>query len=334
MRKEINVKEIERLYETGLSLEEVAQSLLLSYPTVHKYVKRSGLMRSKGYGSTRKCRRRGLTEAKEERIVKLYKKKLSGREISNRIGLPHEMVMYCIKRRGISRDPVTAWKLLRDKGSFKFGGRERKYSLNQRFFSKINKKSAWVVGLLYGDGSLDKSRWTLWPGIDEDVALKVKKLIGYSGPIYKWITRNNTKTYFLKVASSRMIKDLVKVWKLIIGKKSYKIRFPVIKKKKVFSDFIRGLIESDGSICKRTGYRRSIIYTTVSKKFARGLYLSLKRLGFKAHLYSKKGGGFNKTTVAYVVQVNGIRFAEFLYKSSIPKVRSTRYYLRYKKLVA
>jgi hypothetical protein len=243
------------------------------------------------------------------------------------------MVMYCIKRRGIARDPAEAWKLLRDKGKFKFGGRERKYTLNQRFFSKVNKKSAWVVGLLYGDGSLSKSKWTLWPGIDKDVALKVKNLVGYSGPIYTWITRNNTKTYFLKISSDRMIQDLVKVWKLIVGKKSHKMKFPVIKKKKVLPDFIRGLIESDGSICKRIR-GRCISYTTVSKKFANGLRLNLKRLGFKPCLYSRKSCGFNKKTIVHNLHVSGIHFGEFLYKYSTPKTRSTRYYLKYKKLIA
>ena len=63
----------------------------------------------------------------------------------------------------------------------------KKYSVNEESFIDINADTAWVIGWIMSDGCITKNRVVISVSeIDEEVLHKIKDILKYNGPIYRF----------------------------------------------------------------------------------------------------------------------------------------------------
>lgn len=123
----------------------------------------------------------------------------------------------------------------------------RKYKLDESFFDKWTNESAYVLGWIYTDGNLSKSRPRMKICCcDKDIIVTISKLIGSTHPIYEHTPKNRTRPQFTLVVDSQKIYDrLIEIG--LTPSKSKTTTVPNVPQK-YFSHFLRGVIDGDGSV--------------------------------------------------------------------------------------
>ncbi len=138
----------------------------------------------------------------------------------------------------------------------------RKYSYDKNFFNKLSSDTAWVLGLLISDGFVRRNKLSGYFGLkmkheDSDVISKTKRILKYSGPIYKGKSRLEYKGCIKEFCFRLLqINDVEAVKKLEnLGIKQNKIHnekfLACIKEtndQEIISSFIRGIFDGDGSV--------------------------------------------------------------------------------------
>lgn len=129
----------------------------------------------------------------------------------------------------------------------KIGKANRKYTLNENYFEKIdNQEKAYFLGFMYADGNVTEAQahcnLTLQKK-DKKILERFKTLLNYTGPLHQ-INRN--KAWRLIICSSKIKKDLIN--KGCMPNKTFKIEFPLWLREDLKVHFIRGFNDGDGSI--------------------------------------------------------------------------------------
>jgi intein/homing endonuclease len=169
----------------------------------------------------------------EEQFTEFYNQKLTYKEISKLIGFPYDTSVFSRSVRSVG------WK--------KSIGKTSKYSVDETFFKTWNKKNAWVYGWLITDGHVnEKSVELTLQSQDEDVLVKLKDLLNFTGGFYD---RSTHKT--LRVYNRNLINSLYALG-LPEKDKTFTCRFPNIPNEFKWA-FIRGAFEGDGSISVSKG---------------------------------------------------------------------------------
>jgi DNA-binding transcriptional regulator WhiA len=124
---------------------------------------------------------------------------------------------------------------------------KRKYYIDETFFEVINtEEKAYVLGFLYGDGSMsrnDSNVYILSLKSDRQILEAMQKAMQSERPI-----REDGRGYIvLKFAGKKVKEDLMKVG--VVPNKTKIIEFPYQHMDPtLYRHFIRGLFDSDGSI--------------------------------------------------------------------------------------
>lgn len=126
-----------------------------------------------------------------------------------------------------------------------FSRNRLKYSVNEKFFDKWNSQMAYVLGFSYSDGNIYKTSlaWDIQKR-DKELLLKIKAVMDSTYPI---IERTNSVRF--RMSNQILIKGALK--RGLIEKKSKRMNLPNIPKEFV-SHFVRGFLDGDGWIVKRT----------------------------------------------------------------------------------
>lgn len=131
-------------------------------------------------------------------------------------------------------------------------GRPRKYSLNENYFENIDSNSkAYVLGFIYADGSINKSRGNyLQIGLsknDFEILEYIKKELEYNGNLYEYYKETTDKYYsILSISSKKITNDLIKLG--VVVNKTYKSKKFPLYNKQYEGSFLRGFFDGDGSI--------------------------------------------------------------------------------------
>src|SRR3990167_6722771 len=127
----------------------------------------------------------------------------------------------------------------------------RKYTVNHNFFENINnQKNAYCLGLWCADGhNLKNEKGISISIIDLDIIGKIKKCLGYTGPMFKKKLPSEKFSYSLHITSLKLCQDLIK-WGCV-PRKSYCLEFPKNILDNLMSHFIRGFFDGDGCLSKR-----------------------------------------------------------------------------------
>jgi len=184
-----------------------------------------------------------------------------------------------------------------------------KYTINETIFDELNEKSAYLLGVIYADGNLEKNYSRLCiSSKDYDWLLEMSRVFG-NPPIRE---RNNSigKWYVLSINRKKIVNALVNFG--LTQNKSLTMDFPDIPTEFI-GHFIRGYFDGDGSIRrdKKRGYE--LDFACGSSKFAKKLHKILNDNiynGFK--LYHKRKNYWN---------IRGFntcwnKFKDFIYKDA------------------
>lgn len=147
----------------------------------------------------------------------------------------------------------------------------RKHKINEDFFKQMTSNSAYILGLICADGNVSKTSNAISICLHKDDSYLLEDISSVMSSSYSVRFDKNMST--LGVESKPLHEDLVKLG--IMPNKSKTIEAPEIPEK-YMPDFIRGVIDGDGSVSKR---RPKVKISTASKKFAKDVSHMLHKIG-------------------------------------------------------
>ena len=182
---------------------------------------------------------------------------------------------------------------------------------NRKLFKVWTPKMAYVLGLLYTDGSIGytQGKNTLYKSFSfsqTDISFfnQVCKLLSFSGTTY---TNKETNCNIVSISNIEMVEDLEKLG--LYPNKSLTLKFPDIPIK-FLSHFIRGIFDGDGSRIKGKGKISKITITSGSKSFIYPLSEVLLNNDIYNKVYSYK---YHTLTIARKSEID--KFYKFIYKN-------------------
>lgn len=166
-----------------------------------------------------------------------------------------------------------------------------KYKVNEEFFDKWSSQMAYVLGLLYADGSLEdasylRGKYIRLTSTDKELIFRVRRWLDSEHTIIylKPDSLHGKQRYFLRIGSHKLYNSLTKLG--LYPNKFLTIKFPNIPSK-YLKDFIRGYFDGDGCVYLELSKNQnhnivikklSIIFTSGSKKFLQGLNSAIKQI--------------------------------------------------------
>lgn len=184
-------------------------------------------------------------ESRDNEIVQMYNDGKTYKEISEFFGFKNNtpMILTALKRNGIETK----------KGRYPLRSRNSK-NIDLKFFERIDtKEKAYVLGLIYSDGSIDKNGYGFsFTSKDYDQISLFKNLLKSDHKIceinsFDERTNKNYKRYSIHICSKKVTNDLIKIG--LMNNKSFDCNFPEFDKSLIWH-FIRGLFDGDGCISK------------------------------------------------------------------------------------
>lgn len=134
---------------------------------------------------------------------------------------------------------------------------QRKYKINDNYFSIINSDSAYLLGFLAADGSVQKdgSIKIGLSSIDKDFLEKIKTSLDSNYPIRDYQTRDGYNVSEFIFRSEKIKQTLAQYG--IVNRKTYTFSFPIQLPENYWIDFIRGYFDGDGTFCLSGSYARA-----------------------------------------------------------------------------
>jgi intein/homing endonuclease len=195
---------------------------------------------------------------------------------------------------------------------------------NKDFFKEWNPDMAYILGFLYADGNIIKTKRdthfvslqikdrpileSIKASLKSDHKIHVRTHKGESGLMYR-----------LQIGSKEYFQDLVALG--LIPNKTKRMRLPNIPKVFV-GDFIRGYFDGDGNVW--TGYvhkERKVqtvaiqaVFTSCSKEFLNDIKTLLKSFGIEGgSLYTPKKGTYSRLLYSIL---DALKLYEIMYNGS------------------
>lgn len=216
-------------------------------------------------------------------IISSYQNGESSVSIGKRYGLDHKPILKVLHRNNVE---VSQARMV------------RRYSLNENFFDVIDtQEKAYVLGLLYSDGSNNPNKSTVsisFQEEDRDLLEQVRLLIGSDKPLeYLDYSKKDTfgykykNQYRLLVFSKHICNSLSELG--VVKNKSLKATFPTFLEKSLIPHFIRGVYDGDGSVymqCKNENNHAVSVTITATDSFCIVMKEIVEaELGIKCHVY-------------------------------------------------
>jgi hypothetical protein len=204
------------------------------------------------------------------------------------------------------------------------------------FFSTWSEEMAYVLGLLFADGSIKKTRG-VFRGVtillkrnDEQVLHNIKALMNSERPVL--IVRNGYAVEF-GISNTNLTNKLIELG--MKSRKTYDCDFPYIPQEYV-SHFARGYFDGDGHVSIRvpTGRVRETVSARVvgTRSFLTGLLSEFQNQTGNQHGSVQRHGAN-----CYCLSLCGIdsasAFFDWIYKDSTDLTRMLRKYEKYEKFM-
>lgn len=201
----------------------------------------------------------------------LYASGLSSNDVGLRVGRSGRAVREHLGKRGSLRSRSDAGQLA------VVNGKVRSRALRRDAFAALVPETAWVLGLIYGDGHVQVvpgKHYAVTLAGSEAVCAKAREILG-SDVAVKQCSENGWRW---SVYSKELVEDLAS-WGVDSGNKALTMRYPGNLSTDLEPHFLRGLWDSDGHWA-RIGNYVGAMFTTHSEGMAEDLQ---ERLG--GHLY-------------------------------------------------
>lgn len=212
-------------------------------------------------------------------------KKLSAQKIAQKYKVSTIIVINWLKGNKI---PVRTHLESMNTSKIKNELREKKLTRPIKNFSKLSPKKAYILGVLCGDGHINKKMIRFEIRNDEEFikefAKAVKEVYGLDFE-YKYYGKRNSLVLY--VASEIICEDLLNYGKF--GTFKWRVPKEIIKSKdeKIISNFLRGVYDSEGSVAKSC-----ILMSSSNKKGIEDISFLLKKLGIENKIGITKGSHY------------------------------------------
>lgn len=247
MTQEEKLNIVEDYTKNGLTLVKIQNKYSHSYKTVKKildeynvpHTKQNNIHKLRGKGSNIK-NQRILTSEEEKIVCDTYKKYGTVKACEEAISSGQDVVRRCLQKYNLYRPQKEIYQYLPQN--------QRKYWVNDNFFSSENSEMAYIMGFIAADGSIRKNLNELKIGlsaVDKPFLEMIASKIG--GRPIKEYTTNTGYDCVNWVATSKKIKDDLAKYN-IVPNKTFTFTFPKNLNKKYWLDFIRGYFDGDGSV--------------------------------------------------------------------------------------
>ena len=227
-----------------------------------------------------------------------------------------------------SNKPIS--KVLEKYGIPRTGVGIRKYNLNEHYFDVIDTPNkAYILGLFYADGynSLDKQTIRLQlQYTDKDILENIRHELNSEKPL-KFIKCSDKVAsngfiskdmYQLEFYSSHICKTLEKLG--MVQNKSLILTFPTLLDKSLYSHFIRGYFDGDGSFCPhytKKGWFQALATITSTESFCNDcLEIIRNETGIGGGIYDAS----SHNGITKIISISGTnqlkKFFKWLYKDA------------------
>lgn len=256
-----------------------------------------------------------LTEGQKVEIIQKYKTgNFTCKQLCYEYNIQSSTISYLMKSRGI-------------KVNRSFPNVNRKYSLNQNYFDKIDTEDkAYFLGLLYADGYNNEPKNLVTIGLQEtDIKIleKFNEFICSNRPFciskLNEKNKNHQNSIILSINSKRISKNLSKLG--CYKAKSFTLKFPTEDQvpKHLLNHFIRGYVDGDGSIS--IGIKNNIRCSLISSiYFCQSLQNFLKTIDIDSSI-SHQNNSLERNISTRQLCIKGgqskiLEFLQWLYKDS------------------
>lgn len=261
----------------------------------------------------------------EQEIIKLYRDGWSMQSLANRFNVSHSVIKLRlinnkIPLRNISE--AVSGMLSVDKSIYSRTGRQRQYPLNDTFFDILTPDSAYVIGLLQADGSVNSKRMTITlKPRDEELLKVVMGKMGASRPL-KIRKSPLGSGICLDISSRKLVTSLAK-WGLHSPKTYTASTHSDLLLNR---DYWRGVIDGDGTLCA-SSVGNKIMSLVGSENICHQFLSFCREFGYIG------GANVNHHKNIFSIQIKNseaIKIAKVLYdKASIYLPRKYEIYLRW-----
>ncbi len=157
-----------------------------------------------------------------------------------------------------------------------------------KFPKKLDSEIAYFIGLIIGDGHLDREKLEFRNQCAELRERCIFALKSFGVPCRVFDSRT---TKVVQASSRALCRALNEIFEIPFGKKADKVKIPSIilkSRKEILSSFLRGYFDTDGYVPKE---KRDIEIVSASKLMAEHLKLALLRFGIVSFMKQKKVNG-------------------------------------------
>lgn len=254
--------------------------------------------------------------------IELVKKYLTGKyncsQLATYYNMSRSAIYAMLKRKGV--------KINNDQSKL-----QRKYSLDETYFNKINtEQKAYFLGLLYADGCVFPKRNSISIALqekDRHILECLKKELKTNKPIYISQKNNKNKNWqnsvILQINSKKISERLISLG--CIANKSLALNFPSLKQmpNHLIRHFIRGYFDGDGSLC--LSVRKKYNYSIISIISTLDFCLKLKKvlntnIGINVAIHSDKNFVARGNLVTKIASFGGNvqvkSFLDWIYKNA------------------
>lgn len=256
-----------------------------------------------------------VSNSQKIEIVNMYKNGLSITQIGEKLKIHHKLISTILEENDVKR----------------INNNKRIYKLNESYFDKIDTPNkAYILGFLYADGSNIIDKCTIAMSLEEsdkEILEKIRLEIGSEKQL-EFIKQSKRQD----INNNYCYKDM---WRLLlfskhmcdtlnnlgmIPNKSLKLEFPEWLNKNLYSHFIRGYFDGDGSLCiyqKKNGKYQSLLTITSTNNFCnKCLEIIRKELEIGGGIYDAS----NHNGITKVLAISGFvqleKILNWLYKDA------------------
>jgi len=247
IKKEIQKKVIYDYFNTNLKVIEIANKYNLCRQSIRHIILENNL----------KLKKRIPKNYSIKEIINDYINGTTNKEITQKYGLHRSTIQRILINNNIKLRPI------------KKTARKHQF-IDENYFKNINnEEKAYVLGLLYADGYINKNGFgiTLIEN-DKELLEKISNII-YGKIVLGYRDSKKIKNkyickpqYRFEVVSLIMKNDLIKHG--CMEKKTFKIRFPKLINDELYKHFIRGYFDGDGCLCIPTTRPENVTFTITS----------------------------------------------------------------------
>lgn len=300
-----NIKEdiINEYVNQNVSADELCNKYSARWTDIYDII-------SKTFPTGKNC----VPEDKYDEIKNMYLSGMSCTRIGEKLHIYHKPINDVLEKLGVKRD----------------GRSRRQYYLNENYFDNIDTPNkAYILGFFFADGCNFMKKSTISMSLekhDKEILEKIRKEIRSERPLEfiqqsKRIDKNDyhyKDMWRLLLFSSHMCKALNDVG--MVPNKSLILKFPENLNKNLYSHFMRGYFDGDGSYCHHItskGWRQDLITFTSTLDMCEHM-LNILHDGIVT------GGGIydasNKNGVTKVLSISGTNqckvIFDYMYKDA------------------